>query len=267
MRQYNYKVRDIKNFILESTNEFKPIMGHNVENDNKKNNEKAYKDALNRTSKYDAEKAKSTETHEIPFDDNKGMQDLEYDNLHPSQTCDFKKRVKSQLKGYTSAENERLHSNDEFGNAYHTEIKGMDKKQKEFKDKSNISKEIGLTSRELVHKDFNNLASSVFENKILKLKFKNTTFLTENQMVSKIPDDFKKDGKKFYVSDKQGTTYLVEWNDTPKIVNLTETANEALKITQLINYQPQNNNTTNTSRLFEDNKFNDMINKARKMMK
>ena len=40
-----FKVGDLNKFIMESANEFKPKMGSNVESENKKNNDKSYKES------------------------------------------------------------------------------------------------------------------------------------------------------------------------------------------------------------------------------
>ena len=44
MEVKKYTVSDLRRFIKESANEFKPVMGKDVAKDNQKNNEKAYKD-------------------------------------------------------------------------------------------------------------------------------------------------------------------------------------------------------------------------------
>lgn len=259
-----YTVRDIRKFILESATEFKPVVGQNVEDDNKKNNERTYKETLRKTQSYDGGPAMREGELKMPKDGNKGMQDLQYDNLSPNDNNSFKKRVKSQLNGYVDDKAEDIHHAEPLGNATRTELGDMPQKAKRFKELSNKSKEIGLTSREIDPKAFNDISSSVFENKkITTIKFKHTEFLTEGQMLNKIPDDFKVDGKRFNVSDKNGTTFLVEWADTPRIVNLTKTMDEADKISKLFNYKSGDNTTTNNSRLYEDSKISDMLSKVR----
>jgi hypothetical protein len=48
-----YSVRELRRVIKESSNEFKPVMGRNVEKDNKKINVKAYQEIENETRNYD----------------------------------------------------------------------------------------------------------------------------------------------------------------------------------------------------------------------
>lgn len=57
---------------------------------------------------------------------------------------------------------------------------------------------------------------TVSESKPLKrLKFKNTVFLSESQVLAKVPDDYKIDENRFYMQDKTGTDYLVECKADP----------------------------------------------------
>ena len=246
-----YSVRELRRIISESASEFKPVMGKNVENDNKKINDKAYSEASKKAKSYDGGLTDRKKSN-IPEDDNRGMQDLEYDNI----SKDFQDRVKSQIKGFTSVDAEKRHSKDEFGNA---EFDTIGKK---------IAKEIGLTSSHIDKKAFKDQSHSVYESeKMFKLKFKNTVFLTENHMLSKVPDDFKVNGKKFIMKDKLDNEYIVEWNDTPSIVNLSKINEEKNRIKELFNYKSNESSTSSKSRLTENNKVNDMLDKARKLMK
>ena len=45
MEKQIFKVSEIRNAIKESTTEFKPVLGNNVEKDSKKNNDEAYKES------------------------------------------------------------------------------------------------------------------------------------------------------------------------------------------------------------------------------
>lgn len=105
-----------------------------------------------------------------------------------------------------------------------------------------------------------------------QLTFNKTVFLTEGHMLSKIPDEYKKDGSRFIMKDKKANEYLVEWNEgkpqVTKKVNLNEVQLEKDRIKQLWEYKSSefNKKTTNTSRLNEDNGFADMLNRARQLM-
>ena len=260
-----YKVSDLKKIIKESTNEFKPVMGKNVENDNKKINDKAYNDIKKETDAYDGGTRKESKKINYPYSDNKGMQDLEYNNMSP----EFKKKASAQMKGYVSADAEKKHKSDSYGNADFNEINGMKERHQDFQKGKNAAKEIGLTSHLLNKNDIEKQTDSVFEGKTLRVRFKNTVFITENHMLSKVPDDFKKEGNRFIMIDKANNEYLVEWHteDEPKVINETKISNERNRIQELFAYKRGQSNTTNEIRLNEENKITDILNKARTLMK
>lgn len=258
-----YKVSELRNIVKESANEFKPVMGKNVEKDNKSINDKAYKDMEKETKSYDGGARIEKKNINYPSDDNWGMQDLQYNNMNQQ----FKDKVKSQLKGYVSADAEKKHKNDPYGNADFTEFKGMEEKSKDLQKGKDVAKQIGLTSREINKKDFEKQQESVFENKVVTIRFKNTTFITENHMLSRIPDNFKVDGRKFIMKDKNNNEYLVEWSEEPKITNRTKINEQKNRIQQLFNYERSELTTSSQSRLIEETKFSDILGKARKLMK
>lgn len=258
-----YTVSELKKIIAESATEFKPVMGKNVEKDNQTNNEKAYKDMQKSTEKYDGGARKYKTKHVCPMDDNRGMQDLEYTNMND----DFKKKVQSQMKGYVSADAEKKHKNDEFGNADFNEIENMKEKNQKLANGKEVAKEIGLTSREIDKKEFKNQAHSVFENKVSVLKFKNTVFLTEQHMMQRVPDEYKVDGKKFIMKDKNSNEYLIEWAEEPKILCTSKINEQTNRIKELFSYKSNVKKSTNQTRLNEENKFNDVLDKARSLMK
>lgn len=262
-RQYN--IGELRKVLLEASKEFKPVLGDNVEKDNKKINQDAYSEMEKATKKYDGgEKNESKKKVNYPQDDNKGMQDLQYDNINDS----FKQRVKSQMKGYVSSEAEKQHKNDPFGNAEFNDIKGMEDKANAMKDGDVKAKSIGLTSKEIDKKEFDKQSSTVFENKHMsRLKFKNTVFMTEEHVLSRVPDDFKIEGKTFVMKDKNDNEFLVEWAETPRVINKTKIVEQKNRIHELFNYKSANSKTTNSVRLNEDSKVNDMVNKARQLMK
>lgn len=95
-----FKVSDLKRFIAESSEEFKPLIGKNVEKDDKSNNDKAYSDAKKRAKEFDGgladtggKRAKYEKT-----DANRTTLDYEPENA----SDDYKKRIKAQAEGYTS---------------------------------------------------------------------------------------------------------------------------------------------------------------------
>lgn len=265
MSVQSYSVKQLKALVKESVSEFKPTLGKNVANDNKKINDKAYSDMSKDAKDYDGGKTAKPKKGVAPMDDNQGMQDLEYNNMNN----DFKAKVKSQMKGYTSADAEKKHKNDPYGNADFTEIEGMKEKHDAIHKGKQVAKEIGLTSREIDKKEFENLRSSVFEGKKpITVKFKKTVFMTENHVLTKVPDEFKVEGKTIIMKDKNNTEYLVEWHneDDPKIINKTKIIEEQAKIKNLFNYKREDSSSNNRTRLQEEANVSDMLGKVRRLM-
>ena len=263
-----YKVSELRRIIKESTNElknpnqeFKPTM---YNDDNKKINDKAYKDMEKATKNYDGKARVERKNINYPFTDNRGMEDIQYDNINQKFIDDNK----SRRKGYVNKQAEDAHKNDPFGNAEFHDFDGIDDHVKMIKDGETTAKEIGLTSREIPKKKFEDQHKTVDESKTMKLTFKNTTFLTEQHMLSRVPDNYKVEGKKFIMRDKMNHEYLVEWHveDDPYVLNKTQINEQQNRIKELFNYKRGESNTTNAMRLTEDKKVNDMLNKARKLM-
>jgi hypothetical protein len=260
-----YNVGELRGIIKESSKEFQPVMGTNVEKDNKKINNDAYAEMEKATKDYDGgARNENKDKITYPESDNLGMQDLEYDQINDA----FKKRVRSQMKGYTSAEAEKLHKKDPFGNADFKEVENAKERHDAIQKGKLAAKTIGLTSREIDPKDFEKQSQSVFETKkMCQIRFKNTVFMNENHMLSKVPDDFKVEGKKFIMKDKANNEFIVEWSEEPKVYAKTRINEQQKRIHELFHYKSGKSNTTSTSRLTEDKKVTDMLNRTRQLMK
>ena len=267
-------VGELKRIINEAKSEFDPVV-FGME-DSKRINKQAYNDIKKETGSYDGGLTKNGAKKPgmgIGNDDNKGMSDLTYDNISKP----FKERVSAQMKGYVSKEAEKLHKNDPFGNADFDEDESIYTSAKKHADAVKKGKdtatEIGLTGRELDKKKVEALDDTMFESrKIKKLSFKNTQFISEGHMLSRIPDEYKVDGNRFIMRDSSNNEYLVEWNaKSPKVtkkVNMKLVNEEKDRIKKLWGYNSAaNNKTTPNLRIQENSEFNDILNKARKLMK
>lgn len=289
-----YKVGDLKRIISESSNEFKPVLGPNVERENSSNSDKAYKDAKKRAKDYDGglgselgqERSKYEKT-----DGNKTTLDYNMDNV----TDDYKKRVKAQAKGFTSELEEKngieksgyFSGNEEIYNGIKDSGKKIHKAEDEFKftkvqvrDKNPevytknemYESKDGFDMRKMIDMLSNKqeTKSPVNEKKNIKtVYFKKTTFLTEGHMFSRIPDEFKKDGEVFKMKDKTENEYLVEWNNgKPTIIghNNEGGMNESLeRMKSLFDYRTSDSSTDRSMRLNEAEKgFNTTLDRARK---
>lgn len=104
IKEGKYTVSELMVAIKESTkNEFKPKLGDKVESDNKKNNGEAVKDITKEVEKYNPDGIK----HEVvlPADRNKTTLDLKFNELEPGK--EWRDRVKAQVHGFPSVENEK----------------------------------------------------------------------------------------------------------------------------------------------------------------
>ena len=143
-------------------------------------------------------------------------------DLHPVEepSKEYKDRVESQVKGYTSTMEEK---NDikKGGATFDDDGKLYDhfKKQTEERDKEKEDLEAsGLAARVIYDKDPDkfkkhnlikkgNLSEKM---KAKRLIFKNTRFLNESQMFDRIPEEYKVDGQKIYMKDGFENEYIVE---------------------------------------------------------
>lgn len=232
-------VKALKNLISESSNEFKAKIGPNVESEDKKNNGKAYSDAKKRAKDFDGGLSKELGEDKAKFEKTDGNKTtIDYTPENASE--DYKKRVHAQVKGYTSvAEMENgLEKTGDFSDNENI-YQGIKKSGKEMHDNEVDFKASGLQANKMPKKtfvkgemyeskegvDMRNLINTIKENSFvqkpvlkenLKLKtilFKKTTFLNEEHMASRIPDEFKNEGEQFKMKDKTGSEYIVEWNN------------------------------------------------------
>ena len=271
-----FTVSELRKIVKESVDNFKPKMGDNVAKDNEKINGEAYKKIAKDTKDYDGG-VRSSKGHgnSVNSTVNKGMSDFEYDSMND----DFKKNNTARIKGYTSANNEKLHKGEKLGNASYTNDKivdAMKDKAKTRKSLKDMATEIGLTGSKLDKKEVEKLSDTMFEEKkpMKLLTFKNTVFLSEEHMLSRIPDDYKVEGKKFMVKDNGGNSYIVEWNNEKPLVeheiNKIKLKEEFDKIKRLYNYKSSSNAPkpmTNSEKLEENKKFGEMLLRTRQLMK
>jgi hypothetical protein len=254
----------------EKQDEMKPVVFGDKES--KKINQQAYSDIKKETEKYNGglTKEKKQLGGGIEATDNQGMHDLRYDSINKP----FIDRTEAQLKGYVSKDAENMHKNDEFGNATFDNNGNIQKAAKKhaeaMKQGKDTAAEIGLTSSNLKKDDIEKNTKTMHENKIKMLSFKNTQFISEGHMMSKIPDEYKKEGSRFIMKDSAKNEYLVEWSDKPKVtkkLNMALVNEQKERIKSLWEYKsPESNISTSSFRIKEDKNFSEMVNKARHLM-
>lgn len=297
-----FKVGDLKRFIAESSNEFKPVLGVNVEKDNKSINDKAYKDAKQRAKDYDGglENVGGKRVKYEKNDANRTTLDYEPENV----SDDYKKRVKAQVEGYASEleKNNKIEKSGDFSNNENI-FNGIKKSGQELHDKEKDMKKSGLQGREWPEKVFDR--EEMYESKegfdmkqminrmrilqeapemqeakkplqeqrnVKTIYFKKTEFLTEGHMFSKIPDEFKNEGEQFKMKDKTGNTYLVEWKNNKGVIighNNCQGFNDSLnRMKNLYEYKSEDTKTTSKQRIIEaEDGFKSTLDTSRKITK
>lgn len=272
IRRYN--VGSIRRIVQESAlDEFEPKFGKNVQSDNKKQNEKAYADMEKATADFSGGFTKEKH-YNAPKDLNRGMESLEIENPNKA----YSDRVKSQMKGFASKQAEDIHKNEKVGNGEYGSdemVKQMKDKAKDYTDGRIKATEIGLTGRELDHKDVEAQHKTMFDEnkKIKKLTFKNIEFLSEEHMLSRIPDYYMTEGNKFIMRDKKANEYIVEWHDKKPNVTRWFTKENIQEnhdhIMHLAGYKSSDTNKQSTpnTRLNENNEISNMLNRVRQLQK
>lgn len=289
------KVGDLKRIISESSNEFKAVLGQNVEKENNSNNDKAYKDAKKRAKDFDGGLNKEVGEEKAKYEKN-DFNKTTLDYTPENADDNYRKRVHAQVKGYSSEQemNNGIEKSGDFSDNENI-YKAIKKSGEEYQDNEKKFKKSGLQAREWPDETFEKNTmyesidgfnmrkmidtiankeknfSSVSENKSNNVKtvyFKKTTFLTEEHMLSKIPDEFKKEGERFKMKDKTDNEYIIEWkNNKGRIVehNNKSGLNESInRMKSLFEYKSSDSKTDRALRENEsDTAFNNTLNNAR----
>ena len=283
MLSKRYTFSELNKILMESHNEFNPCIGDKVESEDKKNNEKAVDDIMKQSKEFDGgitDKKKNTNKEDVQ-DFNKTTLDVNFAS-EPGDA--YKERVKAQVHGFPSVDNEKNskieEENDSLDfNGNKDFYDAQKKKAEEIGQAETDIKHAGLKARELPKENFKN--DTLFkENKTMKrLHFKNTVFLSEAQMLKKIPEEFKSADGRFIMKDASGTEYLVECSYSPelkygklKVINKSnkEQINEQLdRMRQLFDYNSSSymGGTTSVSRKTESNGLSEMIDRVKQIEK
>lgn len=270
--------------ILKESQEFKAKKGKNVDREDKKNNDKSVNDILKQTKEYDGGFHNKTKREDPRNADDFNKTTIENDyTIEPNE--EYKARVKAQVHGFNSEENEK-------NSKIEKENKGVDFEgnKKFFKEREEVAKKrsnrkealkkSGLQSKELAKdKEFDEefKDKTIFnENKKMKrLHFNKTVFLNESEMLNKIPNDMKVDGNKFLMKDSAGNEYLVECVKDKAINDIIHTNvldyknkekfNEELnRIKELYEYKASNN-VQNDSK-YENNMVSKMLSESKQKL-
>lgn len=272
-------VKAIKGLIKESQQEFKAKLGNGVESGNKTNNGKAYSDAKKRAKDFDgglSDEVGEKKNEYKKEDFNKTLMDYTPDNVTP----EYKKRVKKEFVN-GDKENEKIYK--EFKKSGEEQQKNEKELKKsglqarewpdEVFDKGNMyESRDGFDMRQMLNSINEKITRKQFnESHVKTVLFKKTEFLNEAHMISRIPDDFKKNGTSFKMKDKNGSEYLVEWDNNK--ANIIEHANKKgmdesiSRMKELFDYKTSDTKTNYSDRLNEnDDKFQETLKKMRKII-
>jgi hypothetical protein len=253
--------------ISESTSEFKPVIGPNVTSDNKKNSEKAYKEAEKQAKDFDGG-LKGPKKGKLADKEDANRTTLDY-NPRTEPDKNFKERVKAQAKGYTSTMEEKNKIEkaaefDEDSKIFNQLTKSSDELNKQKEDLAHS----GLVSQNLPKQEKNTMYETTLKPK--RLVFKHTRFVNESYMLSRIPEEYKKDGQIIHMKDMNGNEYVVECQASStgyietniKGYSNKELMNEQIKrISELMGYKTGDNLTESVkyNRADNDKNFENMF--------
>lgn len=278
-----YSFGELCEALKKSANEFSPKKGEGVDREDKKNNEKAVKDILSdvEDTVKTSGKGDGVKDDRPNTDYNSTTLEYRFDTKPPKAYTD---RVNSLAKGFSSVDNEKNSDMEDEGGLFFDGNREFLKKRKEISNEKEKQRELektgGLkTSKKIEQGEDKNKYKShtaLGENKNMKrLHFKNTRFLSESQMLSKVPDCYKTDGNVFMMRDVTGTDYIVECKvdkeyDYTKLSvvgkrNKTAVNEEIDKIKKLYNYNSKDTlgELSSVERVNECNNMSDMLNKVK----
>lgn len=270
MNERIYTINELRQLISEGAADFKAKIGDGVVSANKKENNATYAGAKKKVKNFDGGGSEIVKEKMEPEkeDDNATTLDYMIDGA-PDEA--FRDKVKAQAEGYTSTleKNNGIEKSGDFSDFSYQEFKAAGKRRA---DAIEDTKKRGLVGRGAASGKFKKDGLYKESKKIAVLNFKNTTFLNESQMISRIPDDYKVDGKRFKVRDAGENEFIVEWAEGEANILSYENKkklNESIeKFHKLSGYNSKNQfkNSTSQSRLNESSEFNKILDKARIMV-
>ena len=268
MEQRTFLVKDLKRMISEGASEFKPVLGANVASDNKKNSEKAYKEAEKQAKELDGG-LKDPKKGKLSDKTDANRTTLDY-NPRTEPDKNYKERVKAQAKGYTSTMEEKngiekAAEFDEDGQIFKQVTKSADEMKKQKEELAHA----GLVSQNMPKQEKNSLYETTLKPK--RLVFKHTRFLNESHMLSRIPEEYKKNGQIIHMKDMNGNEYIVECQASStgyietniKGYSNKELMNEQIKrISELMGYKAGDNlnESVKCGRADNDKNYENMFN-------
>lgn len=269
--EYSFTVGALQNLVAESSTQFKPVLGKNVENDNKKNNDKSYKEISKETSDYNP-KPSNTKRNIEKVDYNRTT--LDYNPVNePSK--EYKDRIEAQAEGYTSTleKNNKIDKAADFEGAKEI-YKAITKSAEEHNKNKEDMAHSGLQARELDKPKLNTLHEETIKPRAKRLTFKHTKFLNESQVLTRIPDQYKVDGQVIHMCDNEGSEYIVECvlnrftgNIETNVIscrNKQKIDEQLSRIKELMNYKSTSSRDVRADQIEENKNFSTLMENCRK---
>lgn len=267
MSERTYTISELKQLISESAADFKAKVGDGVNSANKKENNTVYSGTKKKIKDFDGGGSEMVQERNLPEKEDGNRTTLDY-SIDGAPDEAFRDKVKAQAEGYTSTLEKK--------NNIEKAAEFNDKTYKQFKKAGEtIAKNVedmkkrGLMARGASSDAFKKDGLYKESKKIAVLNFKNTTFLNESQMISRIPDDYKVDGNRFKVKDAGQNEFIVEWAEGEANILSYENKqklNESIEKFQKLsgyNSKDQFKKSTSQSRLNESTEFDKILNKVR----
>lgn len=262
-----YTINELRRLIEESSSDFNAKIGDGVTSNNKKTNNSSYKEAKKRAKNFDGGGEEAKENRQLSDKEDGNKTTLDYE-LEANCGDNFREKVKAQAEGYTSTleKKNKIEKTADFSDKTYKQFTNAAKKISQNKVDAKHS---GLTARTLPKSAFEKEKMYKESKKLAVINFKNTTFINESQMVSRIPDDYKFEGNRFKVKDAGENEFIVEWKEGEANILSYENKkklNESIeKFHKLTGYKSQNQFKTSTprTRINETTEFNRILDTAR----
>lgn len=271
MTERVYTINELKTLISESASEFKAKIGDGVASANEKESKSTYSTAKTKAKGLDGGGSEEKVKHNLSDKEDGNKTTLDY-AMEENCGDNFREKVKAQAEGYTSTiEKDNGIERDPSLEFSDETYKQFAKAGQEMADNKVKAKSAGLTASKLPKETFEKEGLYKESKKIAVLNFKNTTFLNESQMVSRIPDDYKTEGNRFKVKDAGANEFIVEWVDGEANILSYENKkklNESKELfAKLSNYKSnsQFKQSTTAGRLNENSEFTKILNNVRIM--
>ncbi|MCK9544506.1 MAG: hypothetical protein M0R03_21005, partial [Novosphingobium sp.] len=190
----------------KSKDEFAPVFGKDVVKNNKKYNDESYKLTKKRTNAIEGavggiEITEENDTDaQVAFErSSKGNERLKYDLPVSDRTKEHIEKHIVGKNGKEVAPGESVKGNEKF-------LKKAKRLNKW--DNENPGHNTSVDQIAPIEKTANLKKHSGVKENRKRLNFKRTLFLSEEHMFNLIPEDFKKDGYKFYMKDRDDNDFL-----------------------------------------------------------